>query len=381
MPSEPEPKTQKGQSFARGIVTWLKALTGWILGLALLLWAGILSIESFDAVQMPLVGVILFVILLPFSTLVHEFGHAFGAHLVRWKVIVISVRWFAYQAHNRQFIFSRRAKMGDVGGWVLAVPTEIRSNTFGRRAIMIIGGPTASIVQGLICLWLGAWFLPYHVAGEPNYALAVSAFGVMGLSCFVLTAIPSQSKISNRKNDGAKLWSLWRSPDRGARDFPSNAISSLLSFNMRLRDLPYCLVEAWEEQACNEPEAEKAVRAFRIARLLDGQSVVPQIVRLEIDRYRSEFGGSNWLNACDAYLTAVYERDVQRARKVISQLEAPATTPQLECAAKAALAALTGNKKESADFLRQMDRFVAAASPFRNPTCSDIRKQIEALVP
>ncbi len=188
-----------------------------------------------------------------------------------------------------------------------------------------------------------------------------------------------RSKNAGKKNDGAGLLALWRERDSEQLTFSLSLLPALLHYNVRLRDLPTWLFDLLREKAESTPELKNVLVTMEIGRMLDSKQVDRLLVRNEIDRYWREHEPTDWLRACDAYFAAVHENDVVRARDMVSQIGQPSTLPQMEYAAKAALNMLSGHRDVANEFLKHMDRAIAEASPYRNPTFRDIRAQIENL--
>ncbi len=131
----------------------------------------------------------------------------------------------------------------------------------------------------------------------------------------------------------------------------------------------------------DKPEVVRILRTLRIGQILDSDHVDQQIARSEIDSFWREYEPDDWLRACDAYLAAVHERNIDRCAAMVAQIGVPSTVAQLEFAARAAMAKLHGDNPSAQTWLELMDYKVAAGSPYRDLTFRDIRRQIETIAP
>lgn len=350
-------------------------------GMAIVLafWSTALCFGAFPAGWF-LAGYLLLFGLIPLAVLVHEVGHAAASVLVRWNVIVISVGWIALQVQRRRLLVSSRVSLQDAGGWVFSVPPRKELNTANREAAIILGGPIASLLQAVGCFAVAGSLGPFELEGAFRVDLGIAAFAALGSSFFLLTAVPMEMGESKRANDGEMLRRLLnrRSEDGLIQHYA--VLTTMLSCGVRLRDLHSWLLEELNAKSDEIPWAKMVHDQLEIGRLLDAERADPALIRAKITDYWQVHEPSDWLRACDGYLAAVYEHDLDRVREMVSELNQPSTLPQMEKAVKAALASLEGNRPNAAILLDQMDQVVSAGSPYRDDTYRDIRKQIENIV-
>lgn len=131
---------------------------------------------------------------------VHELGHALCAHLVGWRVWIISVAGIVVRLGHAPRFSTKYIR--DVGGYVLGSPPDGALDTRWRSIVFSAGGPLASLLTGpLFIYWLstlprGDWETPLG-AGMLG---AILAFGAASTSAAMATLWPMRSR-SGRPND------------------------------------------------------------------------------------------------------------------------------------------------------------------------------------
>ena len=152
---------------------------------------------------------------------------------------------------------------------------------------------------------------------------------------------------------------------------------------LRLRDLPSWIVEeARVESGAAGGDLKRAYDSLVIGIVLDTTPVDKAQARRLLDEFRGKYGASAWLDSCDAYFTAVWEGDVERARdRLWRGEEAKDEMKPMLRAADAAVHARTGDAERTRVLLSQMHEAVRKRSPFPDPTFREIQRQIEALLP
>ena len=154
----------------------------------------------------------------------------------------------------------------------------------------------------------------------------------------------------------------------------------LLYYQVRLRDLPLWIVNE-RLNASNERRVQQAYDSMLIGIVLDTLPVDKAEARKLLDQFRMEYGASAWLDSCDAYFTAVWEGDGERARDRLWEGEAQEEMKPMLFAADAAVQASLGDAARMRMSLRQMRDAVRKRSLFPDATFRDIGRQIEALLP
>lgn len=326
----------------------------------------------------PYTGLFVFSICGLLSVLLHELGHAIGAWCVGWRVVVFSVNRAAWHAANRELAWLPRKALREASGFVFATPSNAGVNTHFRRAVIIAGGPLFSLLQAIIGVAAAAT-IPFQTPlGPIMIDNIVAGLAVQGLAFFLISIVPCAKP---RKNDGQMLIDVIHAAREGQ---PRNSLACMLGLlrqKVRLRDVPQWMVD----EANASPGMSHQVRAFlasiEIGRVLDDTHVDASRARMLLDAYHAEHDPNDWLWACDAFLAAVYERDLTRANTMIGHIGEPSALPQMAYAAKAATSMLANDRAAGERFLDQMDDAVARTSPFRDLTFEDIRARIEAIEP
>jgi hypothetical protein len=327
-----------------------------------------------------LLGLPCLAIALSICVFVHEVGHLAGALSVRWKVVVFAVGRFALQIPNRSFGIVDRKDREEIAGWVVAFPPDRELATIRRALAFTACGPLANLLFALV-LAIVALNLPQPENNfeklQPVDVLFVLAWLSMGL--FLGNAIPRRDDKS--WNDGAKIVDRIRQNDGSTGVSPLVWMLTLLTSNLRLRDLPVWMVEDAALSDDQLDQGGKLLMSIRIGRALDAASPDVVEVRELIDDYHSRYDPSHWSVACEAFLAAVYEADVVQAKVALARVDGTNDVPQLTLAAQAAIAMRDGRVPDGRSALKEMNRLVRKLSRFTDLTYRDIHKTVAALQP
>lgn len=329
-------------------------------------------------------------------TLIHEAGHAFTALACDWRIIAFVVRPFGLQVPNRNLAIMPRGFHAGRGGWVSTVPRHPKAGTAANWAIILAAGPVASLLLAAIAFVAAATFLaeaPPRLADPANLPIDLDThpivasgiaigLGIQSLRVCLFTILPASH--SGATSDGTR----WRKIRTAGNDYetyaPIHWIATLLDSRLRLRDRPGWMVA--EARARTYPPGDLASAMPRYAETIDIGTVLDSTpidiphARCLIDRFRATHGSSAWLAACDAWVAAVWEDDIERARAAIAEYPGMNDSPQMTLAAEAAIAAREGDAATARARLNEMDKEVARASPFKDLTFRDIRRYVEALL-
>ena len=316
------------------------------------------------------------------SALVHELGHAGVAMACGWRVIVFAVRPFAFHILNRNLVYLGRQTEPGAGGWVTAMPASPAKDTFRRRCLFSLGGPLASLLLGCAAVISGVTLMTDDNQHEPITGYLFYGLGLQALAACLLSLLPSDE---GNLSDGDHLRMLKKSRDSYEHLSALTLLVGLLANKVRLRDLPeWMLDEARKKTSGLDAEASASVTRYLetldVGRALDAQRVDAVLARQLIDEFRAIHGGSEWLDACDAYLSAVWEVDGERARTLLPQGQGLPGLRPLRSAAEAAVAARLGETVAAREHLRAMEDALRAQPPFRDMTFKDIALQIKAVM-
>lgn len=130
--------------------TKLNDAAGWIIGgcallAVVIITAALTSIDDAVGAGLLFVGVMAGGFL---SIAAHELGHAAAAHLVGWRVWIISVLGIAVRSGHRVRFSARHT--GDAGGYVLGSPPQAALDSKWRSIVFTAGGPFISVVTTVI---------------------------------------------------------------------------------------------------------------------------------------------------------------------------------------------------------------------------------------
>lgn len=324
------------------------------------------------------------------ATLIHELGHAVGAVLAGWRVIVFTAWPFALHIPGRQLVMSKRLSTRDGGGFVFGVPRALDRDTPARWILFVLLGPLFSLTTAAVLLLI-AFGPPQPSFAATDYgALApvglspdehrlafcfLVALAILNFDTFLNTAVPSFGSTS--ANDARMILTALRHD--GARPGANEWILNLLKFNVRLRDIPDWMYAEARRTTATEGGEPSYHDSLDIARALDAKRVDAAHVRRLVDRYRTDHGDNDWLLTSEVWLALIHEGDLPRAKASFALLKGQSNSAPLLAAVEAAVAAAEGRTADRDKELAKMEMLLKADSPFRNATFRDIRRQIEAL--
>ena len=354
--------------FGRGLV-W-----GFLIGYSAAAFLG-----SFGPDIERLAGLALWFAALFFVIFIHELGHAVAAILVGWRLIVFAAGPIGFQFHNRDFSIIRRAQRTEAEGFVLAAPPSPAVWTRIRYAVIIAAGPVTNLIFTSLALVAAYRWVPPAGIG-PDWTQIL-----IGLAC--VSAAPALSTLTPSTRPGGQsdvqnlIRTLGKTDSDWLRERAVTWLYSMTHYKLRLRDLPLWMVdEARTETAAGDGEHRKLYECLIIGIVLDSPPVDTAQARQLLDDFRGKYGGSAWLDSCDAYFTAVWEGDAYRARAKLWRGDHETEMKPLMRAAEAAVSACAGDDHTARVLLVQMREAVKEQSIFPDLTFRDIGRQIEAIL-
>lgn len=350
---------------------WAIQIPGWLI----FAWAMVLYANGIRITPGAPVGVAAAVLGYFLCIVVHEFGHAVAALLVRWRVIVFAVRPLAWHLVNREVVPMRGSQDEELGGYVFAVPSQFEAASAVRWAIFVAGGPVLNILVGVAAVGL-AIASPSRM-DRLSTALVAFAFGLQSLQVGLGALVPDAW--GGRRSDGGKLLTLCRHEAEWKKVKALSWLHAHSEYRVRLAERPAWLVAEAAREAADFEGAEQNFTAMEIGTLLDREPVDASRVRALMDAYRERYGVNEWQASCDAYLAAVWEGDGARAAGLLWCGETTTELKPMRLAAEAAVAARLGQHDATRAMLNLMDTALREQSAFRDATFRDIRRQIEAL--
>jgi hypothetical protein len=308
-------------------------------------------------------------------TFVHESGHAIAALACNWRVVVFVVRPFGWHVANRNLAIVPRSYNRRLWGWVLTVPREPDPDARANKARIIAAGPIASLALATIALLAcAAWWTSPDTGGVALAAVAMG-LGIQSLQMGIFSILPSAT--DDVVTDGVKWRALRRADTDTSFTGPLPWVMAMLSYKIRLRDLPAWMLAEATALPVPSPEPLQFLATLEIARTLDAVVVDVPLARALIDRHRATYGPDEWLTAIDAWVAAMWEGDLDRARLTLAEHAGKSGTSPMFLATEAAVAARGGEGVLVRQKLKAMRKAVAAQSPFRDRTFRDIGMMIE----
>ena len=266
---------------------------------------------------------LLFIPLLYAAVAIHEFGHLLAGKMVGMAPGGLAIGGFVMMKSDRgwTFRFDRRFL---AGGMAMPVPArgELRIPAF---ALMVAGGPVASILSTLVCGYL---FLEYG-SGAWDWVgsfLWASAPGLLSL-------IPASAGLN--KSDGARLWMLLRRPEDAGVWMASVAVSAENIQGVRPREWDPVLVDRMLRA---EGAGEVFPSLMGYYRALDEQNIPAALKHLETALALSARSGlavrqALFFEAAEA--NALLKADAGHAREWLSRAVKLRKTKSKACAESA----------------------------------------------
>ncbi len=358
---------------------WRSARTAWFI--ALLLWSWMCLYGASDLLVWRWSVIIAWPIGLWVVVLIHELGHAAAAWMAGWRVAAVAVGPVGFHWLNKEFAFVPRSKRTEFEGFVLPLPSRPEVWTLGREMLISAGGPAANLLFAAILFSL--WRYAPEPISQESVDLSLVAFsGALGSLCIGVGALmpapegQSASDGDHLRGAGQTSVSEWK------RSRAIAYLHALLHYQLRLRDLPLWIVDEASKVATEEGgELRRLQDTIVIGMLLDSAPVDLVETRRLLDEYRQRHGASEWLDNCDAYFAAVWERDGATARSRLWRGEGVAELKPLALAAEAAVLAREGEPNAARGLVGQMRAANRERAIFPDHTFRDIGRQIEALLP
>ena len=224
----PQPIPPSGTAAGRGV--------RWLLFVGVFFVLGVLAGKTLFRVGIELprtlspLSLLLFLVVgLWFVTLWHELGHALAARLVNWQLLAIAVGPVALRRTPNGPRLERNPLSRAWGGFVYAIPRDDR-HLRRRRAVVVAGGPTASLLLGLL-----AFAALRLTTGHGLWPTLTLQTGLMSLAIALLTLVPYRSR--GLTSDGGQLLQLLRGGPRVEQRMAAHLILTALVGGVRPRDL------------------------------------------------------------------------------------------------------------------------------------------------
>lgn len=187
----------------------------------------------------------------PFTTLVHELGHAFPALIFTKQKVTIYIGSYgdlkkscAFQLGRLRVFFTPKLISLEQG-----LCSHQGTKTIGQSILIVLGGPIFSLILGLA---FSSFILQYK--DQPIIAFVMGIFLVSGIFDFINNIIPSKDPMvlhngSVTHNDGYQLQQLFQTSN-----YPSEYFEALEALNKKEYDLAYTkLLDTADKGISNGP--------------------------------------------------------------------------------------------------------------------------------
>jgi hypothetical protein len=186
----------------------------------------------------------------------HELGHVLAglSQGFRFYLYVVGPLKVSRVADRIEFGWNKSLQLA--GGIAACVPVDAGQPDLAKRmAVMVAGGPLASLLIAAILFALGALF---PSGGASRWFLGITA--LMSAAIFLATIVPVRT--SSFHSDGARLLMYWVRRDAMTRWARSAALGSLALSSIAPRDWPEFAV------ACDDAAMDASLDGIGIASLL-----------------------------------------------------------------------------------------------------------------
>jgi hypothetical protein len=292
---------------------------------------------------------------------VHEAGHLAAGRLGGLRPVLLVVGPMHLQFGDGLRV-RPNTDLGSAGGIAVAVPQE---GTNLRRAylMMIAGGPTASLLAGLLAV---ATFAGFGMAFGANATVGRSLLYVMGsaalfiggiisLGLALVTAVPY--KLAIQASDGARILTLLRNDARADRAAAVLALSGYWLAGAPPRNWPSSVVR--RATALDDGDLDDLLaRYMAYLNALDirnTDSARAQVERLQAMRATAPAAFRPVIDAESAYFAAAYTADADGAQRSWDRVQSsPLLDRYTRRRAEAAVLLATGQRDRGTTLLQEV---------------------------
>jgi hypothetical protein len=294
----PGPHVTDGPTSKRPLVgVVLGALAGALVGVAIAKF-GIFSLPKLSLGPVAKVLFVLVVLVtLSLVTLAHELGHLVGGWIAGYEFNLLIWGPFKLWREQGRLHLGRNRSWSLAGGMALSVPRGTESDN-RHAALMVAGGPVASLLLGTVLLLLARPTGALPDAGVVRNLFGVLALGAgfTSLAVGVICLVPMRT--SGFLTDGARLLRLARGGDTAVRDRAMMTLVGLATSSVRPRDWPDAVVRDVDATRDGSPldaaapllaylqaldRGELAVAHARLSRVAESLCVLPPAARGSYD--------------------------------------------------------------------------------------------------
>lgn len=307
------------------------------------------------------IGTIVAVVLAMFGVLlVHELGHLVGGRLAGFRPVLLVLGPFRLERERARWRVRWNRDLALAGGLAGALPTGESDPVRLRRAtaLMVAGGPLASLLLGVSTLLVGTLLF----RGAPGLASLIPvAIGVASIAIGGITLVPGRT--AGYLTDGARLWLLYKGGPAADRDVALQALFGASQSGVRPRDWS---VDLLARARSLEDGASLEVAAWQLSQMHAADSGSETEARQWLERVLAHL--DRLPNAAqpgtrfDAARQLAMWGDLDRARALMAQGGDAIGAAFLKPAAELAILVAQGQMQEAGAMLPRVRQLVAASS-------------------
>jgi hypothetical protein len=253
----------------------------------------------------------------------HEAGHLLAGHLVGFHFRYVTIGPLKISRQGRRLRLSGAGRRLWFSGFAASLPTDYHDLP-RRTAVMIAGGPIASLLQSVVAgAGIAAWFqhfIPFGLRSTAQLAALVPLLSVTGMAVvFLVSILPFRT--GGLMTDGAKLLLLWRGGAQAEQYCVLTILAGLALAGVRPREWPAELI-ARTETPPDAPDHTTSLAMMAYYHALDRGEVEAAAAHLErglsaLEKHPRLFRPAVCLAA--AYFTARYRGDAAKAREYLRE--------------------------------------------------------------
>ena len=276
------------------------------------------SLESPDIDVLELASIVLMLFLGSFLVILfHEMGHVLGGLIMGNEFSMMIVGPLKLQKEDDQYQLTFNRDIAMAGGLALTLPTKVEGFK-KRRAVVIGGGPFASLVLALVAYLL---FLNFSVAGSKMLTTLLLVIGMLSAMIFIMTIIPM--KAGGFMSDGMQLLMTFRNDDKAKQYADFMQLFALDNKGVSPKDLPATLFTKEQDKPI-ETSVDLAFQQYLYYRALDDNDLntaksLLQKIKEKLDIYPANFHAdvqADWF-----VFYSLIQPDAAKAEQILAEMD------------------------------------------------------------
>lgn len=174
----------------------------------------------------------------------HEWGHVLGGKMAGFRFYLFIVGPIRISKPASRLEFSLNKDLSLYGGIAACIPQEQSRDIRGGMMRMVLGGPVASVILGVVMLGTAFFLRAPLQTLEPWGSWLIFLYAVTGAISFMLALVTGIPMSGNGFfSDGARVRMLLRNDAVAERYAASSALAGMALSNKRMREIPEELLE------------------------------------------------------------------------------------------------------------------------------------------